>query len=129
VTVRLTGAACSTSKTVELTITFAAVGGRQKPGDCNQDGGLDLSDAVCLLGHLFLGTVAVLPCGTTADVAGAGDLKLLDCNGSGKIDLSDAVCVLGSLFLGNQPPAACAGDEDCPCILIPGCGDNSAKCP
>ncbi len=129
VTVRLTGAACSTSKTAELTITFAVSGGRQKPGDCNQDGKLDLSDALCVLGHLFLGTVAVLPCGTTAALAGEGDLKLLDCNTDRRLDLSDALCVLGSLFLGSPPPAACAGDVNCPCILIPDCPDNSAKCP
>jgi hypothetical protein len=26
------------------------------PGDCNQDSGVDIPDAVCVLGSLFLGT-------------------------------------------------------------------------
>ena len=36
--------------------------GGQLPGDGNQDGKLDLSDAVWLLSHLFLSTAETLPC-------------------------------------------------------------------
>src|SRR6185295_6019077 len=35
-------------------------GGLQRPADCNQDGNTDISDAVCLFGHLFLGSPARL---------------------------------------------------------------------
>jgi len=61
----------------------------QKPGDCNQDGTTDLSDAVCLLGHLFQAMPPNLPCegGTVTD---AGNVALLDSNGDASIDLSDA---------------------------------------
>jgi len=67
------------------------------PGDCNEDGALDLSDAVCLLGHVFLGTPAVLPC-----TPAAGTL-LVDWNDDGFVDLSDAVYGLTYLFNGGPP--------------------------
>jgi hypothetical protein len=62
----------------------ASSGGRQKPGDENQDGKLDISDPVAILNHLFLGTNPELPCGdhTTDD---AGNKALLDSNGDGRI--------------------------------------------
>jgi hypothetical protein len=91
--------------------------GRQKPGDANQDGALDLSDAIWILGHLFLGTSAALPCeGGTASRPGPGDLALVDVNGDGAIDLSDPVRILGFLFLGSGPPALGTA-----CVPIPGC--------
>jgi len=67
------------------------------PGDCNEDGVLDLSDAVCLLGHVFLGTPSVLPC---TPAAGA---ILVDWNDDGFVDLSDAVYGLTYLFNGGPP--------------------------
>jgi hypothetical protein len=79
--------------------------GLQIPGDANQDKVLDLSDAVWLLGHLFLGMFPTLPCeGGTANHPGTGDLALLDSNGDGRIDLSDVVSVLGFLYSGSKPP-------------------------
>jgi hypothetical protein len=94
-------------------------GGLQRPGDCNQDGGLDISDAVCLLGHLFLGSPAKLPCagGTASD---PGNRALLDSNGDGGVDLSDAVYDLTFLFSGGPPPRL--GAE---CTRIVGC---ASKC-
>jgi hypothetical protein len=101
-----------------LSFTLCA-GGRQRPGDSNQDGKLDLSDAIWLLGHLFLGTQPKLPCGGgSASAPGPGDLELADVNGDGGIDLSDAVSILGFLFLGARPPAL--GTE---CVAISGCPD------
>lgn len=63
-------------------------------GDCNGDGGLDLSDAVSSLGMLFLGDEP-------------GDcLASCDANDDGEVDISDAVYSLSFLFLGAaQPPA------------------------
>jgi hypothetical protein len=86
------------------------------PGDCNQDGTLDLSDVVCLLGHLFQGSPALLPCNSQA-----GNLTLMDCNQDGSVDLSDAIYNLAYLFQGGPPPvngAACI-EMDCP--PNPGC--------
>lgn len=86
-----------------------------RPGDCNLDGRLDISDAVCLLGHLFLGNPASVPCeGST--VLDPGNLALLDANGSGRVDLSDAVHGLNFLFAGGSPPVL--GTQ---CTQIPGC--------
>jgi hypothetical protein len=61
-------------------------------GEVNDDDRIDLSDAVAILGHLFLGGAAP-SCRQAADV-----------NDSGAIDLSDAVYLLGHLFLGGPPP-------------------------
>ncbi len=106
-----------------IAVRIRPAGGRQLPGDANQDGKLDLSDAVWLLGHLFLGTFAALPCeGGTASSPGPGELALLDSNGDGRIDLSDAVRVLGFLFGGSAPPAL--GAE---CIPIPGCPERCGQ--
>lgn len=96
--------------------------GLQRPGDSNQDGGLDLSDGVHLLGYLFQGTVVRLPCGD-GTLAAPGNVTLLDSNGDGAVDLSDAVHVFAYLFLGSGPPVpgtSCAPLADCP--------DNAGKC-
>jgi hypothetical protein len=96
--------------------------GAQRPGDCNQDGALDISDGICLLGHLFLGVPATMPCelGTVLD---AGNVALLDSNGDATVDLSDAIRVFGYLFGGSAPPILGAA-----CVPMEGCPDNSAKC-
>jgi hypothetical protein len=101
-----------------ITVFRPSAGGSQRPGDCNQDGKLDISDAVCLLGHLFLGAPSVLPCegGTTAD---PGNKTLFDANGDGGVDLSDAVNELLFLFSGGPPPKL--GTE---CVVIVGCPDK-----
>jgi hypothetical protein len=61
-------------------------------GDANGDGTVNISDAVAILGYLFLGA-AVPPC-----------LDAGDTDDSGSLDLSDAVSVLNHLFLGAAPP-------------------------
>ncbi|MBI4605589.1 MAG: hypothetical protein HY721_26795, partial [Planctomycetes bacterium] len=88
------------------------------PGDVNRDAKLDISDAVALLGHLFLGSPSELPCGdgTLFDPA---NLALLSSNGDADVDLSDAVYVLLYLFAGGPPPARGAG-----CVAFPGCPDT-----
>ena len=57
-------------------------GGLQVPGDCNQDGGLDLADAMCLFGALFLGSGST-PC------TGRGSVTLLDWQGDSQVNLAD----------------------------------------
>ncbi len=106
----------------DLEIRLVPLPNSQLPGDCNQDGALDISDAICLLGHLFLGSPATMPCegGTVLD---PGNVALLDSNSDGMVDLSDAVRVLWYLFGGSPPPVL--GAE---CIPIAGCPDNSAEC-
>jgi hypothetical protein len=72
-------------------------------GDATGDGRLDLTDAILVLGRLFLGG---LPLGCD-DAADATD--------DGTLDLSDPITVLGSLFLGDGPllppgPGVCGPD-------------------
>jgi hypothetical protein len=100
------------------------IGGIQKPGDCNQDGNLDIADPICLLGHLFLGMPAALPCegGTIAD---PGNASLLNSNGDAAgVNLADAIHVLQYLFGPNGAPPALGTS----CVPIAGCPDNAAKC-
>lgn len=66
--------------------------GQAQPGDVNQDGALDISDPVGMLGSLFQG--GNLACEAAAEV-----------NGDDSFDLSDPVYLLGFLFQGGTPPA------------------------
>ncbi len=100
----------------DLTILGEQRGG-QYPGDCNQDSRLDVSDAVCLLGHLFVGRPDRLPCGD-GTVADSGNGVLLNLNTDATVDLADAVYLLNYLFQGGPPPVS--GTE---CIPVAGCPD------
>jgi len=88
------------------------------PGDCNQDGTLNLSDVICLVGHLFQGNPSVLPCSTAA-----GNLALMDCNQDGRINISDAIYKVAFLFQGGPPPVRGQG-----CIAMAACPQNQG-CP
>lgn len=103
----------------QIKLEGSSPAGAQMPGDCNQDGSLDLSDAVCFLQFLFLDAGAGLPCGDGTSSA-AGNGTLFDCNGDQELDLSDGVCVLNYLFLGTQEHHL--GSE---CVVVEGC---SALC-
>jgi hypothetical protein len=97
--------------------------GGQIPGDCTQDGSLDLTDAACVLDHLFVGRVE-LPC-ESARANGT----LLDSRGNREIDLTDAVLVLNHLFAGGPPPLlgrACVNIFGCPntCVAPPPADDE-----
>jgi hypothetical protein len=72
-------------------------------GDVNADTSVDVSDAVSLLGCLFLAE-SLPECPDAADA-----------NDDGRLDVSDAVYALLYLFLGHHPPAA----------PFPGCGDDA----
>jgi len=61
-------------------------------GDPNADGATDISDAVAILGYLFLGS-------TMNDCKDAADV-----NDDGKVDISDPVRLRGHLFLGSERP-------------------------
>jgi PKD repeat protein len=93
-------------------------GGRQLPGDCNQDSRLDISDAVCLLGHLFLGSPRELPCGD-GEVTDAANRELMNLNGDRSVDLTDAIHVLRYLFQGGPGPVGGAS-----CLPIAGCPET-----
>jgi hypothetical protein len=76
-------------------------------GDSDGDGRASISDAIQMLGHLFLG-------------GPAGCKRAMEVNGDGRIDLSDAAYLLNHLFGGGPPPAApypaCGVAEDAlPC--------------
>jgi len=62
-------------------------------GDATRDGRLDISDAVKILGYLFLGEAASC-------------LDACDVDDSGSLEITDPVALLNFLFLGDQPPAA-----------------------
>ena len=90
-------------------------GGLQRPGDCNQDGVLNISDASCLFGFLFLGTPGALPCGD-GSAGDPGNQALVDVNGDANINLSDGIFLLNFLFSGGAPPSL--GVD---CVSMPGC--------
>ena len=68
-------------------------GPRFRRGDVDSSGKLDISDAVQVLGYLFLGT------------PGVGCLEAADANDDGKVNLTDAIAILGYLFQGGASPA------------------------
>ncbi len=102
-------------------LQFEPPGGRQIPGNCNQDGILDLSDALCIFGVLFLGQPAKFPCGDGTAIH-AANLALLDWQPDGQVDISDGVALLQFLFLGGPAhPLAIPGNPTAGCIAIPNC--------
>ncbi|MEM7164068.1 MAG: endonuclease [Planctomycetota bacterium] len=83
-------------------------------GDCNGDGGNDISDPAALLGWLFLGDT--LSC-----------LAACDRDDDGAVNLADVVSILNALFSVSAPPAppfpACGVDPtaDLGCGSFDGC--------
>lgn len=61
-------------------------------GDCNDDGAIDISDSVCILDWLFLGSEA------------PGCIAALDTNGDENVDIADPMYSLGFSFLGGPAP-------------------------
>jgi hypothetical protein len=72
-------------------------------GDVDGSGAVEITDAIALLEHLFLG--GSIDCPAAVDV-----------NGDGEQDITDAVAILGFLFTGGPPPEppspACGPDPD-----------------
>ncbi len=96
-------------------------GGLQRPGDLNQDGRLDIADAIAILQYLFGGRPVALPCSGAATAEG-GDLLLIDINGDARVDVADAIALLGYLFGSARPPAL--GTD---CVRISGCPTACAR--
>ena len=71
-------------------------------GDANQDGALDVSDAVATFAFLFTGGAR-----PACDDA-------VDTNDDGRLDLSDGIYTLGWLFQGGPAPPPPAFDLACP---------------
>ena len=91
--------------------------GTFRRGDVDTSASLEITDAVRLLGFLFLGSSGP----ECPDAADADD--------NGRLEITDAIVILGYLFLGSAAPPApgpdfCSGDasED----ALPACG---AACP
>ena len=107
------GARTRTSTTITV---LGSSGGGQIAGDLNQDASVDISDAIGLLSHLFVGQPSELPCDGGAP-AGPGNTALFDLNGDGGLDLSDPVYLLLYLFAGGTAPALgtnCTQIDGCP---------------
>ncbi len=93
------------------------LGGIQRPGDSNQDGGTDIADAVALLRQLF--GDRNLPCGDT--LGDPGNVALLDVNGDDGVNIADVVYLLEFLFAEGAPPEGGTN-----CIRIDGCPNACA---
>jgi hypothetical protein len=96
----------------------------QLPGDCNQDGTLNMSDGVCILGLLFLDDEVVAPCPGLPRADGT-HVGLLDWQSDGRIDISDAIATMRFFFLGGVPHALAPSlDGAGACAFVPGCLDS-----
>jgi hypothetical protein len=93
----------------------AGGGGRQRPGDLDQDGKAGIADVIAYLRHLFLAGAAPLPCGD-GSIDDLGNRRLIDLNGDGAANLADAVHLLDYLFRRGAPPASGTA-----CVPIAGC--------
>ena len=103
------------------TTTSATDDGRQVPGDLNQDGRLNLVDAIDLLRHLSGHEPFRLPCGDGL-LSAPGNLALLDANGDARVDLSDASQLLGFLFMhgaAHSSGVGCLTIATCPSLCAP----------
>ncbi|MBI4583725.1 MAG: Ig-like domain-containing protein [Planctomycetes bacterium] len=115
--VKLFNQALSAVEILAAMVPPGVVSGLQHPGDFNQDGNMDISDAVNLLGFLFLGSPNRMPCedGKSTDAA---NLMMFDFDGSGQTDITDGVNELYFLFLGGSPHV-----QGKKCIPVPACPD------
>jgi len=66
---------------------------RYKPGDCNGDDNVDISDVVCLISYIFSGGTPVC-------------LAASDANGDGMVDISDVVYLIAYIFSGGAMPGS-----------------------
>jgi hypothetical protein len=88
------GPQCSPEQSGLYLILRGQTGALFRRGDCNDDGRVDLTDAVCILSWLFLGEIE------------PGCLAATNTNGDPPTDLADAVYLLNHLFLGGNAPVA-----------------------
>lgn len=86
-------------------------------GDCNDDGGADIADAISLLSFLFpSGPATTLSCENACDG-----------NDDGALDIGDAIAVLAALFSGGSipEPTSCGADP----TMDPLTCDGYTHCP
>lgn len=110
------GSLCGTAGCISDAVLEACVVDYVR-GDTNDDGNVDVADAVTLLGQLFV------PGTPPATCEAAGDTN----DGSG-VDISDAIYLLSFLFVAGSPPPA-APFPDCgptvpgglSCVLFTSC--------
>ncbi len=96
----------------------------QLPGDTTGDSQIDLSDAVAILGFLFMRSPQTLPCGDGGP-GDRGSLALVDWQGDGRIDISDVVAAVSFLFLGGRGHTLAAPRaEMTTCVRIAGCPEG-----
>jgi len=95
-----------------LKLQHESISPLQLPGDCNQNGFLDISDTFCLIWKLFDSDIP--PCGGM--LQGPANVALLDSNGDRTVNISDIVFMLSHLFLGGRPHIL--GEK---CVVIEGC--------
>ena len=95
-----------TTQAGAITIQTAPVGKLFRRGDSDASGTLDLTDAIRILGFLFLGSGEL------------GCLESADADDNGKIELTDAVRVLNYLFQGGTAPPS-PGPPPGPCGIDP----------
>ena len=102
----------------ELILEFE-VGAWFQRGDANADSAVNISDAVSILGYLFLGNEQI-PCVDAADT-----------NDSDEVDISDAVWLLQFLFLGAAAPPPPFGEcyYDAPDALTCECYPTACEGP
>ncbi len=98
----------------------------QVPGDCNQDATLDLSDAVCLFGFLFLGGGSDDMCLEGESTDTGGYVQLLDWNSDEQTDISDGIGLLQWAFNGGRAHwvsetlgIECLQVSDCASVCMP----------
>ena len=89
-----------------LTLSVPGGGADFIRGDVDASGAPDITDAVQILRHLFLGSPEKLSCDDAADA-----------DDGGSVNLTDAVFLLGSLFQGGSAPV----------LPFPECGEDPTE--
>jgi len=94
---------CLDEATAEIRISCSDSGPAFVRGDADGSGKIDLTDAILILGYLYLGEHNSVP----------DCLDASDADDNGKLEITDPIGILGHLFLGGDPPAvpnACGPD-------------------
>lgn len=112
---------CGTTEGAVWTFRTTFLGGGQVPGDCDQNGGIAITDAIRLLKFLFAGGVTNLPCTDDGELH-AATYQVLDWDGDSDLLISDGILLLQWLFLHGPPHVLgteCTPIEGCPMVCTP----------
>jgi hypothetical protein len=95
----------------------------QLPGDANQDGLFNLSDAISVLRRLVVAVEVPdpPPCGG-ANIGEGANVTLLDMDGNGAVNITDAIQILNYLFKAGPAPVlgrSCVRITGCPSVCVP----------